>query len=85
MPERVAVWQPQKRLEFDVLKTPPAMVKSNPFGYEHAQHLEGYFQAKRGRFILTPLPNGRTRVEGPAWKARAGLRMICGCNSIGNL
>ena len=69
MPERVVVWQPQKRLEFDVLKTPPAMVKSNPFVHVHAQHLEGYFQAKRGRFILTPLPNVRTRVEGTSWFA----------------
>jgi uncharacterized membrane protein len=67
MPEIVTAWEPGKRLEFDVIETPPAMVESNPFGEVHAPHLEGYFQAQRGRFLLTPLPDGRTRIEGTSW------------------
>jgi len=67
MPEVVTAWEPGKRLEFDVLETPPSMVESNPFGQVEAPHLEGYFKAKRGRFVLIALPGGRTRIEGTSW------------------
>ena len=67
MPEVITVWEPARWLEFDVLKTPPSMVETNPFGEVHAAHTDGYFQSKRGRFILTPLPGGRTRIEGTSW------------------
>ncbi len=67
MPEVVTAWEPGKRLEFDVLETPPAMVESNPFGEVHATHLEGYFEARRGRFLLIALPGGKTRIEGTSW------------------
>ena len=67
MPEVVTVWEPSKRLEFDVLETPAAMAETNPFGMVEAAHTEGYFVCKHGRFVLTPLPNGRTRVEGTSW------------------
>ena len=67
MPEVVTVWEPGRRLEFDVLSTPPSMVETNPFGEVHAPHTDGYFQSKRGRFILTALPDGRTRIEGTSW------------------
>ena len=26
-----------------------------------------HFQSKRGRFVLTALPDGRTRIEGTSW------------------
>lgn len=67
MPEVVTAWEPGKKLEFEVKETPPAMVETNPFGEVHAPHLEGYFQARYGRFVLVPLPNGRTRIEGTSW------------------
>jgi hypothetical protein len=67
MSEVVTVWEPGKRLEFDVLNTPPAMVESNPFGKVNAPHLEGYFKAHRGRFLLIALPGGKTRIEGTSW------------------
>jgi hypothetical protein len=67
MPEVVTVWEPGRRLEFEVQKTPPVMVETNPFGAVHAPHLEGYFQARYGRFVLVPLPDGRTRIEGTSW------------------
>lgn len=67
MPEIVTAWIPGKRLEFEVKETPPAMVETNPFGEVHANHLEGYFQARYGRFVLVQLPDGRTRIEGTSW------------------
>lgn len=67
MPEVVTVWEPGKRLEFEVKETPPAMVETNPLGEVHAPHLEGYFEARHGRFVLVPLPDGRTRIEGTSW------------------
>ncbi|MCA1963944.1 MAG: SRPBCC family protein [Prosthecobacter sp.] len=67
MPEVVTAWAPGKKLEFEVKDTPPAMVETNPFGEVHAAHLEGYVQARYGRFVLVPLPDGRTRIEGTSW------------------
>jgi len=67
MPEIITVWEPGKRLEFEVLATPAAMEETNPFGKVKAAHDEGYFTCKRGRFVLTALPGGRTRVEGASW------------------
>ena len=67
MPEEVTVWQPARCLEFKVLSTPAAMQETNPFGQVEAPHAEGYFQCLKGRFVLTPLPGGRTGVEGTSW------------------
>jgi len=67
MPEIVTVWEPGRRLEFDVLSTPPAMTETNPFGHTETAHVEGYFKVRRGRFLLTALPGGRTRIEGTSW------------------
>ena len=64
MPERVTVWEPGKRLEFDVLKTPPTMSETNPFGTVEAAHTVDYFRVLSGRFVLTALADGRTQVEG---------------------
>jgi hypothetical protein len=67
MPERITRWEPGRALEFDVLQTPPAMEETNPFFQIRPPHVEGYFAVTHGRFILTPLANGRTRVEGTSW------------------
>ncbi len=67
IPEVITGWEPGKRMEFDVLSTPAAMAETNPFGKVKAAHDEGYFTCKRGRFVLTALPDGRTRWEGTSW------------------
>lgn len=67
MPEIITVWEPGQRLEFEVLATPAAMLETNLFGKTEAAHTNGYFTAKHGRFVLTALPGGRTRVEGTSW------------------
>ena len=65
--EPVTVWEPGKRLEFDVVESPAPMKEWSPYGDIHPTHLHGYFTAKRGRFVLKALPNGHTLVEGTSW------------------
>jgi hypothetical protein len=65
--EPVTVWEPGKRLEFDVVESPPPMKEWSPYGEIHPAHLHDYFVSKRGRFVLTSLTNGHTRVEGTSW------------------
>ncbi|MFZ4763804.1 MAG: SRPBCC family protein [Roseimicrobium sp.] len=67
MPEVITRWEPGSALELDVLATPPVMVEMNPLLDVHPPHVEGYFTVKRGRFLLVPLSDGRTRVEGTSW------------------
>lgn len=67
MPEVITAWEPGKRLEFEIMSTPAAMEETLPFGKVKAAHDEGYFLCKHGRFVLTALPGGRTRVEGTSW------------------
>ena len=33
----------------------------------HPPHLEGYLVSRRGQFLLTRLPDGRTQLEGTTW------------------
>ena len=65
--ETVTRWEPGRALEFDVLETPAAMEELSPYGHIEPKHLHGYFVSKHGRFLLTALPGGRTRVEGTSW------------------
>lgn len=67
MPERITEYEPNRTLEFEVLETPPTMVEINPIRKSSPAHLTGYFQCLRGRFVLTPLPGGRTRLTGTSW------------------
>jgi len=67
MDERVTAWEPGRRLEFDVLTVPPAMHEASVYGGLETPHLKGYFVPQRGRFVLVPLPGGRTRLEGTSW------------------
>ena len=65
--EPITIWEPGKRLEFDVVQSAPPMKEWSPYGEIHPAHLHGYFVSKRGRFVLTPLANGHTRIEGTSW------------------
>ncbi len=67
MDESVTVWEPGRRLEFDVLTVPPAMQEASVHGELETPHLNGYFVPQRGRFVLVELPGGRTRLEGTSW------------------
>ena len=62
--EPITVWSPPSRLAFDVTAQPPSMTEWSPYRTVHAPHVEGYMRSKGGEFDLTPLPGGRTRLEG---------------------
>ncbi len=64
--EPVDVWDEPRRLEFSVASQPPPMRELSPYDI-HPRHLSGYLQPEHSRFVLTPLPGGRTRLEGTSW------------------
>ncbi len=65
--EPITVWEPGKRLAFDVASQPPSMTELSPYRHVNAPHLEGYMVSRRGEFRLLALPGGRTRLEGSTW------------------
>jgi len=64
--EPITVWDEPRRLAFGVREEPPPMVELSPYRL-HPLHLDHYFSAKAGEFRLTPLPGGRTLLEGTTW------------------
>ncbi len=64
--EPITVWDEPRRLAFGVREEPPPMVELSPYRLR-PPHLDHYFSAKAGEFRLTPLPGGRTLLEGTTW------------------
>jgi uncharacterized membrane protein YhaH (DUF805 family) len=64
--EPITVWDPPRRLAFDVAEQPPPMIEWSPWDI-HPPHLDGFLRARRGEFRLVELPGGRTRLEGSTW------------------
>jgi uncharacterized membrane protein YhaH (DUF805 family) len=65
--EPIEVWDEPRLLRFSVTSSPPPMKEWSPIADIHPPHLEGYLASRRGQFLLTPLPGGRTRLEGTTW------------------
>ena len=74
--EPIEVWDEPRLLRFAVTSNPAPMREWNPLFEVHPPHLDGFLVAKRGQFLLTPLPGGRTLLSGstlyqhglwPAW------------------
>jgi len=65
--EPITVWDEPRRLAFGVTAQPAPMAEWTPYRSVRPPHLEGYFVSERGQFLLTPLPGGRTRLEGTTW------------------
>jgi hypothetical protein len=65
--EPITAWDAPHRLAFDVASHPPPLQEWSPYSTLYSSHLEGYFRTERGEFRLTPLPGGRTRLEGHSW------------------
>jgi uncharacterized membrane protein YhaH (DUF805 family) len=65
--EPIQVWDAPRLLRFGVSENPPPMRELTPYGKLDAPHLHGYFESRQGQFLLTPLPGGRTRLEGTTW------------------
>ena len=65
--EPIEVWDEPRLLRFAVTSNPPPMREWNPFVEIHPPHLDGFLVSRRGQFLLTALPGGRTRLEGTTW------------------
>jgi uncharacterized membrane protein YhaH (DUF805 family) len=65
--EPIDVWDEPRLLRFDVVSLPPPMQEWTPYRHVMPPHMEGFLTAERGEFHLTPLPGGRTRLEGTTW------------------
>jgi hypothetical protein len=64
--EPITVWEPGRRLAFDVTESPRPLNELTPWDVA-PPHLEGYLVSKAGEFRLVPLEGGRTRLEGSTW------------------
>jgi len=62
--EPVTAWEDNRLLAFDITAQAPPMRELSPWPNVNPPHLDGYFRATHGEFRLTPLPGGRTRLEG---------------------
>jgi uncharacterized membrane protein YhaH (DUF805 family) len=62
--EPITAWQEHRLLAFDITEQAPPMTEWSPYRDVNPPHLDGYFRATHGEFRLTPLPGGRTRLEG---------------------
>jgi hypothetical protein len=65
--EPIEVWDEPRLLKFGVTANPAPLNEMTPYGHIEPRHLHGYFVSEQGQFLLTPLPNGGTRVEGTTW------------------
>lgn len=64
--EPITAWEEGRLLEFEVAQQPAPMTELSYLEID-PPHLHNYFVARRGRFKLTPLPGGRTLLEGTSW------------------
>ena len=65
--EPITIWDPPRRLAFDVASQPPPMHEWSPYRDLHPPHLDGTMRSRRGEFRLVELPGGRSRLEGSTW------------------
>jgi uncharacterized membrane protein YhaH (DUF805 family) len=62
--EPITAWEEERLLAFDITAQAPPMTEWSPYRDVNPPHLDGYFRATHGEFRLTPVPGGRTRLEG---------------------
>lgn len=65
--EPIEVWDEPHQLKFSVTSNPPPMEEWTPYSHIEPPHLHGFLVSEGGQFLLTPLPNGGTRLEGTTW------------------
>jgi hypothetical protein len=65
--EPIELWDEPRLLRFSVTHNPAPMQEWTPYHDVHPPHLEGFLLSKQGQFLITPLPGGRTRLEGTTW------------------
>jgi hypothetical protein len=65
--EPIQVWDEPRLLRFSVTANPQPMQEWTPYRHIEPPHLNGYLASRQGQFLLTPLPGGRTLLEGTTW------------------
>jgi hypothetical protein len=65
--EPIEVWDEPRKLKFSVTSNPAPMEEWTPYSHIEPHHLHGFLVSNGGQFLLTPLPNGATRLEGTTW------------------
>ncbi len=65
--EPITVWDEPRLLRFNVTSNPPPMREWSPYSSVDASHLHGFMESEQGQFLITPLPNGGTLLEGTTW------------------
>ncbi len=65
--EPIEVWDEPHLLRFGVIAQPAVMDELSPYAHLHPPHLDSYLQSRKGQFLLTRLPNGKTLLEGTTW------------------
>jgi uncharacterized membrane protein YhaH (DUF805 family) len=65
--EPIKIWDEPRLLKFSVTSNPPPMQEWTPYRHVEPPHLHGFLESEGGQFLLTPLPNGGTRLEGTTW------------------
>jgi hypothetical protein len=65
--EPIQIWDEPHLLKFSVTSNPAPMEEWTPYGHIDTPHLHGFLISNGGQFLLTPLPNGGTRLEGTTW------------------
>jgi hypothetical protein len=65
--EPIQVWDEPRLLKFSVTSNPPPLEEWTPYSHIEPPHLHGFLVSEGGQFLLTPLPNGGTRLEGTTW------------------
>ncbi len=65
--EPIEVWDEPRLLRFSVASNPAPLQEWTPYREIHPPHLHGFLASEQGQFLLTPLPGGRTLLEGTTW------------------
>ena len=65
--EPIQIWEEPRLLRFSVTENPAPMHEWSPYAQVLPKHLNGYLVSKQGQFLLTPMPNGHTLLEGTTW------------------
>ena len=65
--EPIEVWDEPRLLKFSVTSNPAPLQEWTSYHEIHPPHLNGFLVSEQGQFQLTPLPGGRTLLEGTTW------------------
>jgi len=65
--EPIEVWDEPRLLRFSVTSNPSPMQEWTLYARLETPHLDDFLVSRGGQFLLTPLPDGRTRLEGTTW------------------